>query len=298
MNRIKIYLLLIGVVSLIFGCNEIDQTYGGPWFVYTEAESGEVFESDPEILSVPVVVSSNDYSTQTAVTFKVESENATEGVDFEILNEGRDLIFEPGVAVQNIDIKFMDNDDADGDLEVIISLVSSNKGDYEIGKPGPDNAFSSYTLTILDDDCPFIPEDYSKALSGYETCKWWSDIECSKFEFLFIEEVSPNVYKYDVIGFWSGQIEGNHNDKWFAPGDVVTYLPVPVLIDLNDPVNPTIEILGGVGAVYNGDNYEVKATKADLYLSTCNKEMRFIYQMTDFASWVVDVEFELNFDFK
>ena len=297
MNRIKIYLLFIGVVSLIFGCNEIDQTYGGPWFVYTEAESGEVFESDPEILSLPVVVSSDDYSTQTDVTFKVESENATEGVDFEILNEGRDLVYEPGVAVQNINIKLIDNDEADGDLELTITLVSCSKSEYAIGKPGPDSNYSSFTLTITDDDCPFIPEDYTKAeITGFEDCKWWSDIAC-KFKFEYIKEVSPNVYKYDVTGFWSGQIEGDHADSWFESGDVVSYLPVPVLIDLNDPINPTIEILGGVGAIYNDDPYEVKATKKGLYLSTCKKEMRFIYEMTDFASWVVDVEFELNFDF-
>ncbi|MBI9062421.1 MAG: hypothetical protein JEZ14_10575 [Marinilabiliaceae bacterium] len=298
MNKIKIYLLFVGVISLIFGCNEIDQTYGGPWFVYTEAESGEVFESDPKTLSIPVFVSSDDYLTQTEVTFKVESENATEGVDFEIVNVGRDLIYEPGVAVQNIDIKLMDNDETDGDLEVTISLVSTNKADYEIGKPGPDNTFSSYVLTILDDDCPFVPEDYSKSLDGLETCIYWTDIK-SPFVFEYLGEVSENVYRYNVTGFWYAQLEGSEY-AWVGDGDSAEYLPIEAIIDLSDPTAPTIEIKGGIGAMLHQDgdaySYEVKATKTALFLSTCKKEMRFPYQMVG-MDWANGMNFDLKFDF-
>lgn len=305
MRHIKIYFFIAVCVGLFSSCdNSMDKTFNGPWFVHTMLDSKSVLEAYPDVITVPVQRTSDDYSLAVEVQFEVKGENAVEGIDFEVLNESRTLTFAAGVVSQEVDIRLIDNAEEDGDKKVIVQLVSSS-GNLIVGNPGPDQLFSSFELFVQDDDCAFVPADYSKELTGYETPvgqTWWVEEACP-FQFEYIEEVESKVYKFEISGFWYAQIEGKHDYPWIEEGDQTEYPPITAYVDLRTAGIPKITLEPGVCAIINKsdgevDSYTIESGERALDLNTCNKTMSFTYTLdSDNASWARGYQFSLTFQF-
>ncbi|WP_430817244.1 hypothetical protein [Carboxylicivirga sp. RSCT41] len=137
-----------------------------------------ILESEVEPLLVPVYIASSMPGGQ--VSFEVDIEGienaAIEGVDFEIVNSSRNLIYAESLT-EYISILPIDNDEMDGSKTFRLKLISSETG-HKVGMT--DGVGTIAEITIGDDEHPLI--DFFGTFDLYETT---------------IEEGHPS-YEYEV----------------------------------------------------------------------------------------------------
>jgi hypothetical protein len=113
--------------------------------------SSEVIPSDAIRLSTyNVYLSSSKLSTSLEVNFEiVVGDGLKEGVDFQMITTGNQLVFFPGIYDMPIRIKWISHLlDPTKDNTLKIVLVSNNQ-DITLGLPGPDHLQRAFTITKM-----------------------------------------------------------------------------------------------------------------------------------------------------
>ncbi|MXV37461.1 hypothetical protein GO491_02030 [Flavobacteriaceae bacterium Ap0902] len=149
--------------GVLFSCNEDDMDDQN----YKNLEENSVhFESTgnglPEATSgiIPIVAFYSSTNHTTDVTANVNLEGNTS--DFEFVNSDLTYNFPAGVYSDTIFIQLNDNFNTDGDRELVFTLASVSN-DANLGYPGPESLYSTYTLTVVDDDCAYTLEELGNA---------------------------------------------------------------------------------------------------------------------------------------
>lgn len=136
-------ILVACVLSLItLSCNkELATPYDHPFFYIHVNNASQINLQATRNETVDYKVFFSTKMQYEPVTLKYEvivGNGLQEGVDFELVNTSKELIFKPGYFEMPITIKWKSNTlDNSKDNSVIIRLVSNDKN-ITIGMPGPD----------------------------------------------------------------------------------------------------------------------------------------------------------------
>lgn len=293
------YITMLLLASMLFGCEDMDHSYTGDFFVSFNSESVSEKEN-AKVISIPVMVS-DKRTEEVTVTFSVEGKvGATEGVNFTVLNSSTTLTFLPEEGVKYIQIAPVDDLAETGDKVIEVAIVSNSKN-YMIGVPGPDAKFAKCTVTIKEDDCALKPELFSGKITGLEdatTGGWWNDAE-SKCEWEFVSENS-GVFVFTVKGFWYAQALNSGSNSWYSSESEITFLPVRVTINLSNPAAPTYSLAPDkVFEENNADAWGVfvkEVNNEPLTIDVCGRYLELPYTVTN-TSWAHNYLFTLKFQF-
>lgn len=220
----KILYTIIAVFILSTAC-EKDKIYDGEWFVHLDKESISVVEADATAI-LKVVMSGPRTGSET-VDFEL-SGTAVRGVDYDLNVTGNTLTFPNGTGTQSVEITTIDNTDIDGNRTVELTL-SSNSAGYILGTPGPDGLFKSATITIIDNDCAFIPDDFVGEASSSDN--GFTDL----FTVTHVSTIG-DVVTLSIDGIFKAQILSWWNCTFTDGGSV------EVKLDYSDPSNPRATI--------------------------------------------------------
>jgi len=148
------------IVLLLGACDQSELTFQGPNQVrFTETDGLEVenFHAGGaanlnEPISVSVHLMSGLQPNDVTITYSLLG-TAEEGVDFTILSdENRQLVVPAGESFASIDFNLINNDQQDGDRQIIFQIESVDNN-FSISS-GPNAVIGRrYTFTITDDDC-------------------------------------------------------------------------------------------------------------------------------------------------
>lgn len=294
----KKILNIVIILLLLNSCeSRIDHEYDGGWYVAFEKATIKDKESTDQI-KIPVILADNGRKDQVTVDFQLEpADGVTEGTDFELLNESNTLTFEPGVGIQYIIIKPIDNLNPENNKSIQISITSNSKN-LPIGFTGPDALNSSCEVIIMDDDCPLVKGVFDGKVTGDETPlgqTWWGTVYNEQiWQWDFIQEVSPGVVEYNVTGFWASQLDYWVGENGIAPG---TLYPVKVTIDMSNPASPKYSIEEALCASCEyGDYYTQEVDNQPLpVIDVCSKYIEIPYTLN--SGWPSSYVFNVKFQF-
>lgn len=236
-NILKILAVLLFSAILFNSCekDEPDLTFGGPYFIAFEDASLSQSESNASVIEIIVILSAPAQNSAVTVTFAKSSPDTTavEGTDFEVLNATETLTFAPGVYTDTVFVTITDNYIEDGAKTIEIELLSSNVADFELGLPGEADANKAFTISVVDDDCAFTPENFSGTPAG-------TDFGGNPAAVQFTvdatwPEASASKQRYAVTGLMTGQF-GVWGETTTAGGTF--YL----ILDYTNPLAPVVTI--------------------------------------------------------
>jgi len=118
---------------------------------------------------ITAFIATDKVTSPMSVGFTINT-TAVEGVDYTVVDNKTAFNFKPGVFKDEIKIMPINNNIADGDKLLTLTL-SSNASGVTIGYPGKLGSGTKYAVTILDDDCPIIFNDMVGKWSGTDN---WS----------------------------------------------------------------------------------------------------------------------------
>jgi hypothetical protein len=176
MNKSILISAAIAVAAIFAGCDALDfsapdKTYQGPEYVYFNDRSAQVSEgADQNGLTINLNRSNADQPL--TVTLSVESKYVNTGEDasdqFSINPSNLEVTFDSGEYISQIQIIPVNNQVADGDKIVTVTMVSASLPNFNLGFAGPDNLNSLSDITIVDNDCPIDYEGWSGTFSVTE----------------------------------------------------------------------------------------------------------------------------------
>lgn len=148
----KFALLMAFVGGFFISCDEEETVantlnYPSDAFVAFETSGTTVAEAAGTI-TINAQYGSTSSASDKSFAFTTASDQATEGVDYEIIDNRTTFDFVAGTHTNSIDVRVIDNTDVDGEKVIVFTLTGE-------GFPGEAAINSTYTLTIQDDDCPF-----------------------------------------------------------------------------------------------------------------------------------------------
>lgn len=260
----KVLFIISAIFILLTGC-EIDKVYDGPWFVHLDKETASVVEANATTY-LKVVMSGPKKGSQT-VDFTI-SGTAVRGVDYDLNVVGNTLTFPEGTGTQVVEITTIDNTDIEGNRTIEFE-ISSNSAGYKIGTPGPDGLFKSATITIIDNDCPFVPDDFIGEASSDD------DGHTDVFTTTHVSTVGDvvtlsvdKIFQAQMLSWWS---------CYFTAGG-----PVEIKLDYSDPANPTATIEPQwMGTDNDGWDYWISQNHVSVgSFSTCDKTITLPYSIS------------------
>jgi hypothetical protein len=161
---------IIAVVALFISCDENKETidtlsYPADAFVSFSTTSVSVLESSTDVINIVLNLSTSldAATTPTSVGYTITTENATEGVQYTVVDGKSSFDLSAGVFSDTLQILPIDNTEEDGDKVITITLTDAPVG---LGFPGPDGLGKTMTLTIQDDDCAYSLEGLGAAAWG------------------------------------------------------------------------------------------------------------------------------------
>lgn len=295
-NMKKIHKILglftLSTIILFSACEEVDNSYTGNGFVHFSDAAITVAESSTDIVTLNVLLADAPAATDIAISIDVSlttlgvTQELVEGVDFEVLAPAdlSSITIPAGENSAEIQIAVFDNTVEDSTKYITLTLAAA--GDYIIGYPGSEIKKTAI-ITIADDDCAFLPDNWTGVPVGIET------FEDGDGEFTASASWTlDNTYvdatdtrkRFLVQGLMSGIFS-----NW---GETVTNGGTHyVILDFADPLNPTIElesVLGDPDGVGRNDFYahtdggawgyyiELNPNKTSTF-STCNRSLSLHY---------------------
>ena len=161
---------IIAAVALFISCDESKETidtlsYPSDAFVSFSDTSISVLESSTDVIDIVLNLSTTLDAAEipSTVSYTITSENATEGVQYNVIDGKSSFNLAAGVFNDTLQIEPIDNSEEDGDKVIIITLTDAPVG---LGFPGPDGIGKTLTLTLQDDDCAFSLEGLGAAAWG------------------------------------------------------------------------------------------------------------------------------------
>ena len=152
----KIYLnsLIILLAGFLSSCGQEEhEPYDHP-FIHIMYNEGSFVEIDSEAIAIgeySVYLSSKPLKQNLEVVYEIiVGDGLTEGVDFDIINQGNKLTFLPGIYDMPIRIQWKNHrlPDTTKDNTLKIVLISNNQG-FTMGLPGPDQLQKSLIITKI-----------------------------------------------------------------------------------------------------------------------------------------------------
>ena len=280
-------LFIISSFLIFTACEDTDQTYTGDPFVFFNSEAITVVESSTDIVSVSVELADAPAAANIPVTIDVQlttqgvTQQLVEGVDFEVL-EPADLSSITIPAGENsADIQIAVFDNIVEDSAKFITLTLASAGNYVLGYPGSEQG-KSCVITISDDDCAFLAENWEGQPTGIETYLNWPTFE-AKAIWEIAEVISSDKVKYHVTGLMDGIF-----NEW---GETITnggdYY---ITLDYTDPLNPDVILEAYHPSPEGYDDYGYYATTEDTWsyyiipdpnnactFSTCDRTLTIYY---------------------
>lgn len=124
-------------------------------FVSFGAQNGNMVIVESDLTDTLLLEISYAQSSDVAVTYKVETNGAIEGVDFEI-DAPNPIVIPAGQYSVKLPINVTNNLVYDGDDPRIFTVTLTGVSSSGVGI----NGVTSATITITDDDCPFTVADW------------------------------------------------------------------------------------------------------------------------------------------
>ena len=151
MKRNHTYFILILVTLMLNACGkDVMEPYDHPFIhiMKDNLSTTTVAWNVNAVNTYSVYLSSKPLKEKLTVDFDIIVGNGLqEGVDYEIINKSRSLLFLPGIYDMPIRIKWLPNPiDPTKDNTIKIVLLS-NSMNLTIGMPGPDHLQSEFTIT-------------------------------------------------------------------------------------------------------------------------------------------------------
>jgi hypothetical protein len=227
---------LIAFVAVSCDTEEPD-TYSGDFFINFETTSLSVDE-DEGTIEVPIVLGAPASSEAVTINYTVTPNDNAVGL-YSIENEGT-LTIPANANRASISISVEDNGIFDGEKQLSFTITQVT-GNYTIGFPGPDKLNSSFTLEIVDNDCPF--GDISEWAGNYDVTMKLD------FGFIFAAGTYTELESTLTVGTGSNSlVEPDFGYLTFSGRSAV-----PVTISL-DPENLSTVILGSLYNYSNGQS--------------------------------------------
>ena len=278
-------LFIISSFLIFTACEDTDQTYTGDPFIYFSDDAITIPESSSDIVSLSVLLADAPAKSNITVSIDVQltaagvTQQLVEGVDFEVL-EPADLSTVTIPAGENsADIQIAVFDNIVEDSAKYITLTLASAGDFVLGYPGSE-AQKTAVITISDDDCALIPENFTGSPVG-------SDIVSSNSASLTfaVSSSTATTATYGVTGVFQAQF-----DSW---GETVSSgATMYLLLDNTDPLNPTVSIVpDDTGDAYGGYGHMIETNGGEWgyyfhdtpgkpsTFSTCNKTVTYYYSI-------------------
>lgn len=191
-----IYLLLTAIAGLTACSDDTTFLYDGETVVRFVSSTTTLSENDPNVKGIVVVITSPDGKVSgVSADFTAEPANeaAGNGDTYEIVNETNTLSFNNGIS-DTIWIRVVDNGEADGVKEILLTLVSN--GSAGVGLSGEAANLSTHLVVINDDDCSL---DISNFAQDYNTC----EIGYAAFDApVSVHPTVPNTLVVENLGDW------------------------------------------------------------------------------------------------
>ncbi len=163
-NKVSILLLSMMILS---SCNENDNDvniYDGDDFIsFGASTSGSLLENDTNSFKITAYASMPEITEAFTVSVALESTDAISGVDYVVVDGKDSFSFGPNQHEDTIEITAVDNLNPETDKTITLSLTSASNS-TNIGLPGPDVLAKVFTLTLVEDDCPFTIQELGDAL--------------------------------------------------------------------------------------------------------------------------------------
>lgn len=252
MKNLFKFSLITAIGLLLYSCDEDKTTYTpldfpSQNYVAFDGESATFSESFKDSIPVKVLFAHGEATSDMKVGYKITTDNATEGVHYEIIDNKSSYDFPSGTYSDEIFIKPIDNLDEDGPKTLTFTLTDAS---VNIGAPGPDSLGKTFVLTLSDNDCAFNPEDMKGIVSGTETTFGYDSLvgeAPSKAKFSVIEDENKKV-TFEITDILAPQFA--------AWGETVTLGGTfTITIDYTDPSTPIIEYVDNGDPLNNGLDY-------------------------------------------
>ncbi|HAF29990.1 MAG TPA: hypothetical protein DCG75_13195 [Bacteroidales bacterium] len=305
-------LFVISSFLIFTACEKVDNTYTGNGFIFFGEESITVAESSSDIITLNVLLADASTVTDLNVTIDVSltaqgvTQELVEGVDFEVLQPAdlSSITIPAGSNSAEIQIAVFDNIVEDSAKYITLTLASA--GDYTMGYPGS-GIKKTAVITISDDDCAMIANNWIGVPAGIETYSNWPTFAAAA-QWAVEEEITPNKVKYVVKGLMNGIF----ND-W---EETITYGgELFITLDNTDPLDPQVILEAKYPSPEGFDDYGFYANTEDTWsyyiiqdpanpstFSTCNKTLTIHYLVDistdggpldhEFRTCLYDVVFE------
>jgi hypothetical protein len=295
----KFALLMAFVGGFFISCDEEETvantlSFPGDAFV-AFVESGSTVAESAGMVTITAQYASTNSTVDQSFAFTSASEEAVEGVDYEIVDSRTSFDFAAGVHINSIDVNIIDNLNVDGTKNIVFTLTGQ-------GFPGEGAINSTYTLVVSDDDCPFLPSDFTGGPATTETYNS-NGPYTDGFNFSLLSSTDDGAgtfltATYEVSGLIAGQL-----GAW---GEVITDGgTLNMTLDNTDPTAPVITITGAADPQGSGFlNYYCTSDEEWVYyttidgtannsFSTCGKSIDFsyiidIFQISTGASYAGD----------
>jgi hypothetical protein len=143
-------LLLLSFITI--SCNKDETEPYTLRFIHimdNESSAVTVNQSANAIGTYNVYLSSPQFFEPIKVTYNIVAGNGlVEGVDYQIVNNAREITFLPGIYDMPVRIKWLSNpiDDTKNNT-ITINLVSTDNNSYTLGLPGKDQKQKSLVIT-------------------------------------------------------------------------------------------------------------------------------------------------------
>lgn len=134
-------------------------------FLQLDSEAATLAENSGDVITTSVLLGTNVKSTDVTVNFTVTSSDASR---YTFSPASGTLVIPAGEVSADITFEAVDNDDQDGDIDVVLSL--SETSDLPIGIGGQGVNGVSKTISIIDDNVPC-----NNVLVSVTTDRWGSE---------------------------------------------------------------------------------------------------------------------------
>jgi hypothetical protein len=272
---------------ILSSCEREDKIYDGKEFIHFGGEELQYKESYPDTITMPVYLAGKLPNQDVTVSYSiktsaVDSTASVDTSDYKIVEpKGGSFTFKKGNAVQEFKILVYDNIETDKNKMVTVTL--DNASNYVMGLPGSE-AKKSFTLTISDDDCPFVAENFVGKPEGTDLIGSGIDGN-SQMNFTLNEKISDNVAEYHVSGMMMPLLD-YYNEEYDEKID--ESYPVSVTLDNSDPKNPSVTIKAtrtdqliyythDPSATWQYYMYESTTAAYGSSFSTCNRSIDAYY---------------------
>jgi hypothetical protein len=152
MNNIKniIKLTIVALLFLTASCKKEFEPYNNPYFhiMVGEKSTVEVLANRKDLVDYKVYLSAELQFEPITVQYEITvGTGLKEGVDFDLITKGNQLIFPQGIFERPITIQWKESVlDPAKDNRIIIRLINNSKN-YTMGLPGPDELQRQLVIT-------------------------------------------------------------------------------------------------------------------------------------------------------